>query len=658
MDTVHFNQELHRRLNMCVELGTAQLATFGDSSRSLADRLINNRANDLPLLSNVRVYRGAKDPDVNHGTITPDVKHGTVLFDVALGYASTANSNFGLSGKMTRGVGVLAEYVLPDNAIFYRNFGIEDHENGGDAGMSVHAAEAALVPHVERCMQETDPGRRDTAMMALQRVAAAILYEVPLPATLIPVRQWVVQYDDTKSRLIEFQDRGPVADVLIDAVRARKVALDVAHSDPFTNRLATGGKVGLGELDAFSMGLGQACHDVGVVLANVAQTIEQEAFSMPLSTVTEAIAWRKHEQQCMTFQMLGNSGFAVDHTRSELAAVNVLAPALDSVERAIALQAKGKEFSEIETLADAALALAERAETTHTDIARINKMIDFNEISFEQIREARSVLVDEIDQAYQTHNARLHQGFIPYTLYKFGGQKAALQMIESLQEQHDVIETNLDECSKRLAALAIEKQAHTRAASEMATDLSAFEHMMKEKYRDGSSHFLTVALPNDGAFDRDTWRNIGQACAKESIDRAASIAEGALHAEVFKSMASQGLAALDHNKTQQLNVDVSATAIKAIAKRQAVDLSELAIGSLLTGKSQDGIVSGKIVHTDSVANMAIIHVGRGMGKLVPLSVISSQDLARSYVDLKIANGHFQAKEAGGQSKGAGREHVR
>jgi hypothetical protein len=633
-----FNSELHRRLDAAVKLGHGKLDPFGLSDHHLIETMMRNREAGLSLFEGVKVYRGSKDPDVNSGTFDPAYKHGSASVDVALGYAMTANSHIGLKNKLTHGLGVIAEYDLPNNAVFFRNFGVEDQGTRTAIGINMTQAEELMTPHVDMCLGSTEPDQRDTAILSLRRAAAALLYEVPIPVEQKPTRQWVVQYNDTNHRVVEFQEKGPVADVLIDMVRARKCMVDAHQVEPFTRHSAAAALSDeRAQLEAFSPGMVAACGQVASELTERLIKLQQEAFEAPLYSVSDAIAWRKNEQKDLRLEMLNNSGFVIGHVRTDLASADVLEPALQSVERAARLQPRVEALSQLKTTVGAALNISARTDKLRITLREISAKEGKEKETFNVTREKRDVLESDLSDAYMAHDLRGQGNPLRRVLYRLRGQKEALENIGTLQARHAEVEATLQFSSQTLDALQSEKMAGLKELDVLNSDLASYDTQIAAKLNEGTLGLSAQHLPANGVLDKDARAYLAKACDKEMKALDAEIANGLAHAEVFKAVVKKGIQNPVANAIAGIDQKCITSAVELAAAREGLELSST--NGLSTGQgSSDRKIVGRVAHVDAVTNVAILDVGRGTATVVPLSALPARSSVGANVKLQVRDG--------------------
>ncbi|WP_432262806.1 hypothetical protein [Cupriavidus sp. TMH.W2] len=330
------NADLHRRLDDGVRAGTIEASASEVAPRGLSvETLVDNMRAGRPLLEGMTVFRGAKDPDVDAGTFGGATKHATPVLAVAQGYAAFSNEHIGLRCPATRGIGMLAEYALPLDAVFRRNFGLESEADtaASGAGMTRAAAEQALAPLVAAYDAAEDAPSRDAARRELEAYVGRELYELALPADAAPLRQFVVQSDDAgRSRLLVLQESGPIADVVIDVLRERKAAVDRYHADRLLRDLSPESGVAAQALDALQAGLGGDYARVAAHVASHLNAMQDADRAVPLSTVTAALAWRRAAQADVRMAQLTNSGIVIEHADPTLQRVAALRDALETIE--------------------------------------------------------------------------------------------------------------------------------------------------------------------------------------------------------------------------------------------------------------------------------------------------------------------------------------
>lgn len=326
------NVEIHERINRLIRRGEARVVDEPvlPSRSQLVDRLISNYLADMPLFNGISVYRGTKDPDVDVGSFGNGSKHGTIHFDIARGYAETANAHIGVPFDNTWGVGMLAEYAIPEDAVFHQNFGLEDAASGKalDAGLTINQAEAQLRALVVAAAHAVSVDERQQARNALLTFCQRSLYELAIPAGQKPLRQWVVELDKEgiRSRLIENEDHGALADVMIDIVRDRKHAVDQYAATQVLRDIK-----GVTDSNSDVSGIASSVADrIGATLAD----IRKETFDVNHDSLSAAIQWRRNKQSGMHIARLTNSDTQVNYDDHRLQRIGALREAVRAIQSA------------------------------------------------------------------------------------------------------------------------------------------------------------------------------------------------------------------------------------------------------------------------------------------------------------------------------------
>lgn len=552
-----FNDKLHRAIDQAVHDGRAKVADPQDSpaSRSLIQLFVDNVQAGRPMLEGMKLYRGSKDPDVDAGTFDASFKHTTPLFSLARGYAETINGDIGLVSKGTRGVGMLAEYELPAGARFFRNFAAESR-SASQSG-SAPAAEALtpadvtrqLRPAVDAYMAARNEAELAAATDSLQALARAYLYEVPVPTEQKPLRQWVVQYDDTGSRLLEHQDRGPLADAMIDVVRARKASVDEHTAGKVAAYLGRGGTAGLGDLEAFSPGLGAATARTSEMIDAVLSELRAQSFSARLESLSEAIAWRTDAQKSIRMERLTNTGTSIEHDDPLLQRIATLQRSLEEVEWASASES-------VRRRKEAVLALLKRGE--EATATRLQYLSQFEEAAaheanasseIDRCKDARSQAVKHLDDLEQLHTAKLSAGRFSRAFYRFGDQR---RVQDEMKSQRGIIEgwdQRMASASGkwREARTALVKQRE--AVGAVSERLETFEQQLHEFMRAGDLAFLPDdVLETSLRPHAENWSQLALAASQKLEESDAWVARGRRSAALFKAIAAHGL---DHGWGEQ-----------------------------------------------------------------------------------------------------------
>ncbi|WP_454727731.1 MULTISPECIES: hypothetical protein [Cupriavidus] len=455
------NEALHQRIDEGVKEGRIEVPSNHDMPQSLSvAQLVDNLQQGRPLLDGVRVYRGAKDPDVDAGTFGAQTKHATPVLAVARGYAEFSNEHIGLRCPATRGIGMLAEYALPDEAVFHRNFGLEAQDGSDNArpGVTRREAEAQLQPLVQAYAAAPDPVARDAARQAVEAYVQRELYELALPATSEPLHQFVVQADDTgRSRLLVHQDVGPLADVIVDVIRERKAAVDEYHARKLLDGLTRADRSGVERLDALQPGLSRVYGEVAQRVTALTTGLRTAAAAMPLTTVGEAIAWRTRAQHGIHMAQLTNSGIVIEHKDPSLQRIAALRPALDTIENGVAAARwLGERQPVVRQLRKVAHA-AEMHAAAQTYVATTQEALDRATTEQQKWQGARDRAAAQYRQLHSAHGRQLRRNFI-------------LRLWYGLRQQARV-EVNLQQRAGALAQLNARLQ-HATIAVERAGEHS------------------------------------------------------------------------------------------------------------------------------------------------------------------------------------------
>jgi hypothetical protein len=505
--------------------------------------MVRNAQAGTPLLEGMKVYRGAKDPDVDAGTFGAGVKHATPMFYLAQGYAQTANSHIGLACKETEGLGMLAEYELPRDAVFYRNFGMEDAAKGSGT-LTVSEAERRLQPLVDAYQRASSQAESDQAKKDLLGFVQTYLYELPLPADQKPVRQWVVQDDGRNGvRFLDHQDRGSLAQVMIDVVRARKSAVDEFVPAKVSTLLQRGGHTGLDELDAFSPGLASALRDTAKSIDATLSDLRAETFEARHASLSEAIAWRKDAQKAIQISRLSNTGTVIEHDHPDIRPMPLLDKAIGELELASHYQRKRPKQDEVLTLLHAAEVVAKERERLRPEFEETAAQLEVARKEFDACKEKRSQASTRLETLETAHGARLNAGLFARLGYRISGErKQALASITTESQRVTGWGKKLDRLSTQWQKAKAGFEAHRGAVTELTERLADHETQLTSFHEADDLAFLPPNVrEKTSRLGLQDWSALKSAATQEMSAADTWIARGHERAALFKSIATYGL---------------------------------------------------------------------------------------------------------------------
>jgi hypothetical protein len=481
-----YQQDLQRRINDGVREGAIQVVPRG---ADFLARFATNFETGLPLLQGMPVYRGSKDPDVDAGTFVEGVKHATPLFEVAQGYAETSNSHIGLKSIETRGIGFMDQYELPDTAVFHRNFGIEDASSGP---LTKAEAEAALHPFVKAYVEATSDDAKAKAESELYAFCTREFYEVALPSEQVPTDQWVVQYaDDRASRMLARQDSGPLAEVMIDVVRARKSAVDEFHAAKLLTNMRSVVEGKSAALASLHPEAHKSLTDASNRVSALLDSLRANAQAVPLASVREAIAWRKNEQATVKMSQLNNSSVSIVHERSALSQIPSLGLQLDAIDIAVGAAAiRGRQRKGHEALT-ALLTNRYAQEKAQADADTSRQKLEEISAQHSSASAARADAAAQLGATRREHQGRLQGGIVSRTLYRMTGKRDA----EANMEMQRLALNKMDERIAPLAAsvhgAAMQRDADSLALSGAKKEVQKAEEQFSSLAEDGALEFVT-----------------------------------------------------------------------------------------------------------------------------------------------------------------------
>jgi hypothetical protein len=537
------NVDLHARIDEIVRQGDATIVDERTlpSRAKMVDQIVSNHLAGTPLLHGLKIYRGTKDPDVDAGSFEGASKHGTIHFDLARGYAETANANIGIRFDNTWGIGMLAEYAMPDDAVFHRNFGLEDQASGksSDGGMTVARTELLLQPLVEAIVNARDDAGREQARVELVSFCDRSLYEIAIPAAQQPLRQWVVDLDaeGIRSRLLESQDHGALADVMIDVVRERKHAIDEYMAMPLSDDLKR-----FTDAEQFSSGLSTLLPAVAKRIDNMLYEIRSETFSVNHESLSAAIRWRRTAQEGMQLARLTNSGTHVHYDDPRLHRIQELRDATHAIGSAVYYESKRALFDDAATLITTGKSLAaernaliERQQAAAASVSRTAASLDKG-------NRIRSNVVARLDALHAEERSARSRNILTRLWFQFTRSK-------ELNMERAQFNSRLAKVDGRLEEIHAYR-GKIRAASEGLREKSELldgqtrdvERKLDGMARDGYISFVSEARRRGllGPTDAD-WDALNRCMETELAQREAAFAAGRKAVSVMQEVSEKGL---------------------------------------------------------------------------------------------------------------------
>jgi hypothetical protein len=540
------NAELHASVQRAVDSGSAKVIELGLAlnGASIVDSFVRNSRAGRPLMEGMKVYRGSKDPDVDSGTFDKNVKHATPHFSMARGYAETANENIGLVSKETRGLGMLAEYDLPRDAVFYQNFGLESL---GDLKhniqpLSVTEVESLLGPMVSEYFSAENDHARQLASAKLETFCESHLYELSVPSEQKPVRQWVVQQDGQENRLIEHQDRGPLARVMIEVVRLRKAAVDEHSPRKVSEYLRQGGSEGPDRLDAFSSGLMASLIRTGEFIDLELSALRQEALAVSHDSLSDAIAWRKKEQRAIRMTRLTNTGTSIQYDGPRLRTIPLLQRSIEHLEMASKYQAMRPKQMEIFCLLKRAASVAlenDRLRKTVESMAQTESRLA---AAVTSCRHGWSDAVEQLSALEREHASKLGSGFVLSARYRWTEQKQALEALEQKRTDIGSLDTRLATLSAQWGQALSALKSQRLAAGAVRDQLTASESRLQLEEANGDLCFLPPSAREKlSGLSAQDWDRLVVVATEEMNEADDWIAAGHRAVALFDATATHGL---------------------------------------------------------------------------------------------------------------------
>jgi len=383
-----------------------------------------------------------------------------------------------------------------------------------------------------------------TAKDALLSYAKRYLYELALPAEQKPTRQWVV-HDDGRNgiQFLEHQDRGPLAAVMIDVLRARKSAVDEYVPDRVSASLKQGGRSGLQELDQFSPGLADVLRQTAHAIDAELSTLRTETFGVRHDSLSDAIAWRKGAQQAK-LSRLRNSGTAIEHDHPSIRLMPLLDTALADVERASYYQGQRQERQEVLSLLASAESIAMESNKQRGQLSSLTERLETAGKDFDACKQRRHEAVARLEAVEAAHAKRQSANPIARLVYRLSGErKDAMGAITLERLRVAGWDKKLEGSSAQWSKAKSECDGERKAVQESSERLTQCEKQLTTFREAGRLGFLPPDVrEKTSRLNLQGWQDLNHA-AREEISAADKwIAKGHERAEMFRSVAKHGLA--------------------------------------------------------------------------------------------------------------------
>ncbi|MFX1767990.1 hypothetical protein PWP93_36585 [Paraburkholderia sp. A1RI-2L] len=625
------SEKLHQRINDGVLSGSIKVVKSGDApaDEQLTELVVENLKAGRPLLTGMKVYRGSKDPDVDVGTFSESYKHATPSFSTARGYAETANMNIGLASRETHGLGVVAEYSLPDNALFFSNFGLEAYSvaDGSNTALTVVEAESRLLPLAEAYMSASTAEDRDAARADLLSFQRRYMFELAVPTEQLPTRQWVVQFSDTTSRLIAHEDRGPLADVLIDVVKARKSAVDEHTPSRIISNLQSLSDNMSDSVELVAPGTTAMVRETAAQVQSTLSNLRISVANARHETLSEAIAWRRETQRGVKLSQLTNSGFSIQHNHAKLKLLPIVQEAAENVEfAAFRLAQRPRVVDGLNFLQGSLDAV--RTRDRQLDVVR-QKLALKEQLSadFDTYTTALANAAQSLEDARTSHLRNDSGNIFSKLRYRFGGERSgALATMAALEEHHSGVQMNLERASGEWNKAKTDWTEAVKIAEGLDVDVVRREAGLREMFKAGNFDFCQPHLkPPAGRITAENWTSLVREAqlTLENID--ASIAKGREAASLFRDVSTLGLERALNNHRDNVETPAIARAIVSAVEKNGITLDLQRTEQTLRASSQEygALIAGRVVHIDDSANIAVIDVGRREGMPIKVSDLES-----------------------------------
>jgi uncharacterized coiled-coil protein SlyX len=654
--TSEFNERLHRAVNDGVAQKNVQIVDPAEvpAADQLPELVADNLRKGKPLLSGLKVYRGSKDPDVDAGTFDVAYKHATPSFATARGYAETANQHIGLASKDTHGFGVIAEYDLPPNAVFFGNFGLEALGNSSSAqnGLTVAELEDRLIPLARAYVSASDDKTKEESKAALLEFQRRYLFELAVPAEQAAAQQWVVQFDDTKSRLLVHEDRGALADVMIEVVKARKSAVD-EHTpkriQSYLNSLAVDCRE---MIESFEPGVVESIRGVDRAVHGTLNGLREAAASSEHESLSVAIAWRRETQRGIRLTQLTNSGVSIEHDHPQLSVLPIVQKAAETLEFAAYRQQERPGVLNSVALFEAGLSAARVRDEQRADLPEKIKTEKQSSSALDKCQRARSTAIDKLNDAQREHLQKSSGNIFSRLRYRLTDESQTIATIRELNEHTAAHDKNIDRLSKEWTKASDDLKNVQRSIQDVDQEITRHERYLRDLIKDGALRFIPPnKLPAAAArLTASDWTELAKAGQNELAKSDDCAASGRNAVKFFRDINVVGLEKAAELYHEQTELPARAKSLVALAaeKGVSVDLKRAneAVGA--GTMKYPPLLVGNITVIDPKSNVAVINVGRGEGMPVRLNDLTTKNTLQqgSKVRLELRSGRLNETHTG------------
>ncbi|MDN7880059.1 KfrB domain-containing protein [Burkholderia aenigmatica] len=551
-----FNTSLHKRIDAGIQQGTIRVAAGEVPAEAdpLVGLLVANRRNERPLLDGAKVYRGSKDPDVDAAPFDAAFKNATSRLDAALQQTQIANKHIGVASMATRGIGVLAEYDLARDAVFHRNVAAPTAGEYGKSasGLTVEAAQERLSPLVDAVVAAQTPDEARQATDVLSAFCERELHSLALPVEHEPVRQWVVQQSGSEVRFLAHQDRGPLADVMIDVALARKSGIDAYSASKVSDDLRA--RSAQTAIQSFVPDAATAIKKTAEAVDTTLKAVHADTFGASHESLSEVLRWRRENRRSMPLSTQGSAGSSIESTDPKLVDLPLVRDAMDDVVHASTALQLLPQQEELRTVFDQACTASEAIERQKVDYevtaVREREAAD----ALRACVDVRNQAADALADAQDRHARALDTGVAGRVLYRLGKQGQAQQEIRNRQEHVAGLNSTL----KKLTAedeIARHQGDLQRARIDGISDrLSTYEETLQDRSRRGDAAFLTPEQQQKvSGLSRSDWRGLRESADVAIAASKATIQRGRDSATLFSDVSERGLSqGVEHFRTRKV----------------------------------------------------------------------------------------------------------
>jgi hypothetical protein len=226
------------------------------------------------------------------------------------------------------------------------------------------------------------------------------------------------------SRLLAHQDRGPLADVMIDVVLQRKLAVDRYVPGKVSDYLRRGGTSGLDALDVFSHGVGESLAKTSSRIDAVLSELHDQTRSVAHTTLSEAIEWRWQAQKSLKLSHLTNSDVTIQHDDSRLQLMPMLQRAMEDIEVAAWRHRSRPEHMKALDLFQEGHTAAMQVATQRDALAGAVTQLASHSAAHASLKDKRDKAAGDLASMRAGHAARSNAGLVSRLRYRLGDQSS------------------------------------------------------------------------------------------------------------------------------------------------------------------------------------------------------------------------------------------